>query len=88
MANTSVEMILGMSFLILSNANVLFSEWELTWKSYTAIETLLTTKRVEIINKKVFAKTALDENIEAFMVHIIFFSLNKPMILIHLAKEA
>ena len=30
----------------------------------------------------------MDENIEAFMVHITFIRLKKPTILIHLAREA
>ena len=39
------------------------------------------------MDKKEFAKVAFDENIEAFMVHITFFSLRKPIILIHPARE-
>ena len=46
---------------------------ELTWRSYTVAEALPTTKRVEIIDKKEFAKAALDENVEVFVVHVTSF---------------
>ena len=36
---------------------------------------LLTTKRVELINKKEFAKIALDKNFKTFVVHITFLNL-------------
>ena len=49
---------------------------------------MLTTKRVEIINKKKFAnKVVLDENVKAFMVHVTSISLSKPNILIHPARK-
>ena len=44
--------------------------------SYNAAEALLTTKRVEIIEKKEFANPALDENVEAFVVHVTSLSLD------------
>ena len=69
-ANTTLEMIFGMPFLTLSNANVQFAQGELIWRSYTPAEALLTTKRVELINKGEFAKAALDENSETFVVHV------------------
>ena len=59
---------------------------ELTWRSYTVAEALPTTKRVEIIDKKEFAKAALDENVEAFVVHVTSLSLNSMPI--HPAREA
>ena len=40
-ANTKFEVILGMSFLKLSNADVSFNEETLTWKSYTTSKTYL-----------------------------------------------
>ena len=57
--------LIWMPFLTLSNADIQFAEKELTWRSYTVAEALPTTKRVEIIDKKEFAKAALDENVEA-----------------------
>ena len=43
---TKFEVILGMPFLKLSNADVSFGEKTLTWKSYTTNKALPTTKRV------------------------------------------
>ena len=45
-ADTKFEVVLGMPFLKISNANVAFSEGILTWKFYTTQEALLTTKQV------------------------------------------
>ena len=59
-----------MPFLTLSNADIQFAAKELTWRSYTAAEALPTTKRVELIDKKEFAKAALDEESETFVVHV------------------
>ena len=86
LADTSIEVVLGIPFLILRNVDVLFSERELIWRFYLAAEALSTTKRMKIIDKKEFAKAALDENVEAFVVYMISF--NRNSILIHLAREA
>ena len=43
---------------------------ELTWRSYTAGKALPTTKRIELINKKEFAKATLDKESETFVIHI------------------
>ena len=86
-ANTTMEVVLGMPLLTLSNANTQFAEKELIWKSYTAKKALPTTQKVELINKKKFVKAALDKNIEAFMVHVSFLSLESKMT-IHSAWEA
>ena len=80
-----MEVVLGMPFLTLSNADVQFAEKKLTWRTYTTEEALPTTRRVEIIDRKEFAKAALDENVEAFVVHV--SSLGSKMT-IHLAREA
>ena len=70
LADISTGVVLGMPFLTLSNADVQFIEKELTWRTYSTAEALPTTKRVELINKKEFAKAALDENSETFVVHV------------------
>ena len=70
LAETSMEVVLRVPFLAFSNANIQFAEKELTWSSYTAAEALLITKRVELIDKKEFAKAALDEESETFVVHV------------------
>lgn len=59
-----------MPFLTLSNADIRFAERELTWRTYTVAEALLTTKRVQIIDQKEFATAALDPNKEAFVIHV------------------
>ena len=50
LADISMEVVLGMPFLSLSNADVQFAEKELTWRTYTTKKALPTTCRVEIIN--------------------------------------
>ena len=68
-----MEVVLGMPFLALSKVKVDFAERELTWKAYTIAEALPTTKRVQIIGPKKFAKAALDPDQEAFVVHVATF---------------
>ena len=69
-ADTQFEVILGMPFLKISNADVSFGERTLTWKTYTTIEALPTTEQVQIIDKKNFVIVALDANSKTFMVHV------------------
>ena len=69
-----------MLLFTLSNANVLFAKQVIIWRYYTTAKALSITKQVEIINKKEFTKTKLDENIKAFMVYMISFSLNLMLI--------
>ena len=70
LAETSMKVVLRMPFLTFSNADIQFAAKELTWRSYTTAEALPTTKRVELIDKKEFAKAALDEESETFVVHV------------------
>lgn len=44
-ANTHVNIILEMPFFTLSNIDVGFNDWELTWRSYTLAKVLLITKQ-------------------------------------------
>ena len=85
LANISMEVVLGMPFLTLSNADVEFAEKKFTWRTYTTKKAFPTTCQVEIIDQKEFAKAALNENIEAFVVYV--SSLRSKMT-IHLAREA
>lgn len=71
--------------MIFNNANIQFIEKELTQTSYTTTKTLPIIKNVKLIAKKKFAKTALDKNIEAFIIYIL--SLNLGSILIYPAKK-
>ncbi len=65
-----MEVVLGMLFLTFSNADFQFSAEKLTWSSYTAAEALPTTNWVKLINKREFAKTALDRNSKTFVMHV------------------
>ena len=65
-----MEVVLGILFLIFNNADIQFAEKELTWRSYTAVEALPTTKWVELINRKEFPKGALDKESETFVIHV------------------
>ncbi len=68
LVDISMEVVLGMPFL---SADIEFAELgKLTWRSHTAAEVLPTTSRVEFIDKREFAKAALDENLETFVVHV------------------
>ena len=87
LANMTMEVVLGMPFLTLSNADIQFAEKELTWRSYIAKKALPTTQRVKLIDKKEFAKVVLDENIGAFVMYMSFLSLRSKMT-IHLAQKA
>ena len=82
----SIEIVLGMPFLTLGNADIKFAQKEFLWRSYTTAKGLSTTKQIEIIDRKEFAKAALDKNIETFIVYITSLSLN--WMAIHLARKA
>lgn len=71
LTDISMEIVLKMSFLALSNTNVEFIELgKFICRSYITIETLLIINRIKLINKKEFAKAVLDENLETFIIHI------------------
>ena len=70
LANIGLKMVLGMLFLTLSKANIWFVERKLVWRTYMGAETLPTTKKVEIINKREFAAAALNEDNETFVVYV------------------
>ena len=70
MADTKFEVILGMPFLKISNANVSFDERTLTWRTYTTNRALPTTEQVQIIDPKEFVIVALDVDSETFVVHM------------------
>lgn len=84
-ANTSIEMVFRMPFLIFSNVDVGFLDKKLIWKIYSVAETLLITKRVQIINWKKFAKAVLDLNKKVFIIYIATIT---SKITIHLERKA
>lgn len=59
-----------MPFLFFSSTDIQFDTEELTWRSYTIAKALPITKKVELIDKHKFAKTALDENLETFVIYV------------------
>ena len=68
--NISLELVLAMSFLILSKADVLFANQKFVISTYTATEALPTTRMMETIDKSKFAAAALNVDNETFVVHI------------------
>ena len=70
-ADTKFEIILGMLFLKLNNADVSFGEEILTWNSYTTSKTLPTTKQVQLVDPKEFVIAVLEPDNETFVVHMI-----------------
>lgn len=62
-----IKDVLGMPFLTLNNMDIKFAEKELIWTTYTTIEALSTTRRVQLID---FAKAVLDKNFELFVVNV------------------
>ena len=70
MADTKFELVLGMHFLKISNANIAFGKGTLTWKSYTTNKALSTTKQVQLVDSKVFVIAALDADSKTFVMHV------------------
>ena len=50
LADISMEVILGMLFLTVSNVDVQFAEKELTWRTYTTKKALPTNRRIKLID--------------------------------------
>ena len=69
-ANVSPEVVLGMPFLILSSTDVNSFRHELRWRTYTTKEAFLTTKCVELVDKKEFAATALDPEHKIYILYV------------------
>ena len=86
LANLSIKMVLSMLFLTFSNRNIQFAKKELIYRFYTTVKAVPTIKQVKIIDKEKFIKVAINEYVEAFVVHVTFFSLN--LMLIYLAWKA
>ena len=53
-ADTKFEVVLGMFFLKISNADISFGEKIISWKFYTTNKVILTTKQVQLIDSKKF----------------------------------
>lgn len=60
MTDISIEVVLGILFFTLSNANIGFLDMELTWRTYNIAQASSTTKKIQIIDRKEFTKAILD----------------------------
>ena len=69
-ANVSPEVVFGMPFLTLSDADFDFSGWELRWRPYTIKKAFPTTRRIELVQKKEFAAAALNLEHETYVVYV------------------
>ena len=90
-ADVSLEVVLGMPFLTLSDANIDFSGQELQLRAYTTKKVFPTTWRVELVGKKEFAATAFDPEHETYVVYIASLNIHpfrKPQISGLIAEEA
>lgn len=81
-----MKIVFKMSFFTFSNADIQFADKKLTWRTYTIKEALPITYQIELIDKKRFAKAALDENVKAFVVHVSSLSL-RSKITIYLTQK-
>lgn len=70
LANTSIEIVLGMLFFSLRKTDFEFEIREFIWRSYIVAEALSTISRVKLIDKREFAKTALNEKLETFVIYL------------------
>ncbi len=76
LANVNLDKIFRMPFLTMSNTDVDFQARNLQWKSYNTRDILLTTKQVELIEKKEFAASTLDLEYKAFIRHVAAFNID------------
>ncbi len=76
LTDVSPYIVLGMPFLIMSNADIDFQARDWQWRSYITGEVLPTTRQFELIGKKEFAAAALDLEHEAFVVHVAALSVD------------
>lgn len=70
LADTSIKVVLKMSFLIFSNANIQYIQKKLTQKFYIIAETLSIIKQVKLIDQKNFTKMALNNKSKTLIVYI------------------
>ena len=86
MANTKFEVILGILFLKISNADMSFGKKILIWKTYITNKALPITKLVHIVNPKEFIIAVLNIDNEMFVMHVAISKREK--MLVHSKKQA
>lgn len=70
LTDTYMEIVLGMLFLLLSNADIKFDTEKLSWRTSIIAEAMLMRKKVELMNKFEFIKPALNKDAEIYIVYI------------------
>lgn len=70
LADINIEVVLEIFFLIFKNTNIYFVKKKLISKFYTTAKALHTIKQIKIINKKSFAKKALNKNVKILVLDI------------------
>ena len=70
LADTSMKVVLRVSFFTFSDAIIRFAEKKLELRKYSIIEVLFTTQKAELIDKREFASATLDKNAETFVIYI------------------
>ncbi len=76
LADVKPDIMLGIPFLIICNANIDLQARNLQWRFYTTRDILSTTWQVELIEKKEFVVVALTLEHEAFVVHVAALNVN------------
>ncbi len=76
LADVKLDVVLGMSFLTISNTDVDFQAQDLQWRFYITGDILLTTRQIELIGKKEFAIAALDLKYKVFVIYVATLSIN------------
>ncbi len=71
LTDISIKVVLRIPFLAFSNIDIEFTKLEkLTLRSSITVKVLTTINRVKLIDKREFAKVALNKNLETFIMHI------------------
>ena len=86
MADNKFEIILGILFFKISNADIAFDIKTLIWNFYTTIKALSNIEQVQLVNLKEFIIAALDADNKTFVVHIPIKKREK--MLMHFEKQA
>lgn len=70
LVNVKSDIVFGIFFLIINNANIDFQAQNLQLRSYTTKNVLLTLKKVKLIRKKEFPTIILNLEHEVFVIYI------------------
>lgn len=70
LTDISMHVTLRISFFILTDVKINFTDWELNWGFYTIAKVFSITWQVELVEKKEFAGSSLDLKDEILIVYI------------------